>query len=101
MKIPYECQIFVCVNDRKGQSKSCADGGSSVIRAKLKEEVKKRWPSGEVRVSQSLCMGLCAHGPNIAVYPFNVWYSAVTLKDIEKILIDVEALLKNKTGSNS
>ncbi len=95
MKIPYECQIFVCVNDRKGQAKSCADGGSPELRTKLKDEVKKRWPAGEVRVSQSLCMGLCSHGPNIAVYPFNVWYSAVTLNDIEKILADVDLLLKN------
>lgn len=97
MKVPYECQIFVCVNDRKGKSKSCADGDSPLIREKLKEGVKKKWPSGEVRVSQSLCMGLCAHGPNIVVYPFNVWYSAATLNDIEKILSDVESLLKTDT----
>ena len=94
MNVPYKCHIFVCVNDRKGEAKSCADGGNAETRKKLKEEAKKRWPSGEVRVSQSLCMGLCSKGPNVVLYPQNLWYSGVSPADVGRILDDVQKLLQ-------
>jgi (2Fe-2S) ferredoxin len=92
-KSPYECHVFVCINDRKGEGRSCADGNSVEIRLRLKEEAKKRWPSHVVRVSQSLCMGLCEYGPNVMIYPHGVWFSAVRLNDVDAIINKIETLL--------
>jgi len=94
-KSPYKCHVFVCINDRKGEGQSCADGNSREIRLRLKEEAKKRWPSNVVRVSQSLCMGVCEYGPNVMIYPHGVWFSAVTVNDVDAIINEIERLLQN------
>ena len=92
-KAPYTCQIFVCTNDRHGKKKSCADGNASAVRSRLKAEIKDRGWKARVRVSQSGCMGLCMKGPNVILYPENVWFSGVTETDIPDILAKVEPLL--------
>ncbi|MEN6428886.1 MAG: (2Fe-2S) ferredoxin domain-containing protein [Phycisphaerales bacterium] len=84
---PYKCHVFVCVNDRGGTRKSCADGNSKEIAVRLKETAKARgFPPGTVRVSQSLCLGLCDFGPNVVLYPQRIWFQAVTMDDIDRIL---------------
>jgi (2Fe-2S) ferredoxin len=91
---PYTCHVFVCVNDRGGEQRSCADGNSVQIRQRLKEEALKKWPSDIVRVSQSLCMGLCQHGPNVMIYPHNIWFSAVKPDDVDSIINEIELVLQ-------
>lgn len=91
---PYKCHVFVCVNDRGGTRKSCADGNNKEIAVRLKEMAKARFPAGEVRVSQSLCLGLCEHGPNVVLYPQRIWFQAVTPDDIDRILDAVEQALQ-------
>jgi (2Fe-2S) ferredoxin len=84
---PYKCHVFVCVNDRGGTRKSCADGNSKEIAVRLKEAAKARgFAPGAVRVSQSLCLGLCEFGPNVVLYPQRIWFQAVTADDIDRIL---------------
>jgi len=83
---PYKCHVFVCVNDRGGTRKSCADGNSKEIAARIKEAAKIRFAAGEVRVSQSLCLGLCEFGPNVVLYPQRIWFQGVTGDDIDRIL---------------
>ena len=90
---PYVCHLFICVNDRHGERQSCADGKSMEIKDLLKAEVEKRGWKGKVRVSHSGCMGLCAQGPNVMVYPQGLWFSAVTAADAEAILAEVAKTL--------
>ena len=92
---PYACHIFVCVNDRHGARKSCADGDNPSIRIRLKEEVANRGWRPQVRVSQCGCMGLCADGPNVILYPQKIWYSDVSHADVDAILSAVEGILKS------
>jgi len=87
-KTPFKCHIFVCVNDRHGASKSCADNGSKEIRLSLKQTLKIRGIEG-VRVSQSLCLGVCEQGPNIMLYPQGVWFSDVKIEDVNSIIKEV------------
>ena len=90
---PYVCHVFVCTNDRGGKKKSCADNDSPLIRKALKEGVNERGWKGKVRVSQSGCMGLCAKGPNVMVYPQKIWYSQVSTDDVDLILSKIEEVL--------
>ena len=92
-KSPYDSHVFVCTNDRGGVRKSCADGNSQEIRARLKAEIKNRGWKGRVRVSQCGCMGLCAEGPNVMVYPQKSWFPAVTEKDTDDIIARLENML--------
>jgi len=91
---PYLCHVFVCINDRKGARKSCADGNSSEIRRLLKEEIANRGWKPKIRISQSGCLGVCDSGPNVMLYPQQDWFSGVHVNDVPKILNRIEAILK-------
>ena len=93
-KSPYDSHVFVCTNDRGGVRKSCADGNSQEIRALLKSEINQRGWKGRVRVSQCGCMGLCAKGPNVMIYPQKSWFSAVTSEDANDIITRIESMLE-------
>ena len=92
-KSPYDSHVFVCTNDRGGVRKSCADGNSQEIRTRLKSEINNRGWKGRVRVYQCGCMGLCAKGPNVMIYPQQSWFAAVTEEDTDAIIARLESML--------
>lgn len=79
---PYDKQIFVCTNDAKGEKASCGDHQGEAIFRQLRETAKARGLHPKIRVAQAKCLGQCAKGCNIMVYPDNVWYSGVTVDDV-------------------
>lgn len=83
---PYEKIVYVCVNERPPQEDSCGTRGSVDIARKLKETVKELKLPYKVRVSRVLCLGLCSIGPNLVIFPENVWYHGVKPEDIPEIL---------------
>jgi HAD superfamily hydrolase (TIGR01509 family) len=83
---PYLKHLYVCVNQRQVGEVCCAASRSEAICQRLKAYVKEHGLSGRVRVSSSGCMGLCAQGPNVMVYPGERWYSHVTLETVEEII---------------
>lgn len=85
-KHPYERVILVCVNERPLESSSCGGRGSVEIAKKIKSIVKERGLSDRIRVTRTLCFGLCEIGPNIAVFPDNVWYNHVKQEDVDDII---------------
>ena len=95
--MPYARIIFVCTNEREpGERPCCAHGGGAALRDRLKEMVKERRLRGRIRVSQSGCLDRCEEGPNIMVFPSNVWYSHVCEVDLERILDDIVAELEQE-----
>ena len=90
---PYISHVFVCTNDRGGERKSCADNNSKLIKAKLKEAVNEEGWKGKVRVSTSGCMGLCAKGSNVQIYPQKVWLSNVFPEDVDEIMSVLKGIM--------
>lgn len=90
LQLPYICHIFVCTNDRNGERKSCADNEGAQLRLLLKNAVEKRGWKSKIRVSQSGCLGQCGRGPNVMCYPQGIWFSQVTIHDIENIMQSIE-----------
>ena len=85
--IPYQKIIFVCTNHREDPQRPCCNRkGGSQFRAALKEAIAERNLQSKIRVSQSGCLGLCAEGPNVLIYPDGIWYAHVTESDLETIL---------------
>lgn len=82
---PFIAHVFICVNDRHGERKSCADGDSVRIKTELKQWIADNGWKGKVRVSTSGCLGLCASGPNVMIYPQKILFSEVAPNDIEQI----------------
>jgi (2Fe-2S) ferredoxin len=88
--VPHTKIVFVCTNRREeGERVCCASGGGAELRDKLKSMVKQRHLQSKIRVSASGCLDRCESGPNIMVFPDNVWYSHVTEADLEGILKDL------------
>ncbi len=90
---PFAAHVFVCTNDREGERKSCADNNSQLIKSKLKEAVNEKGWKGKVRVSNSGCMGLCAKGSNVMIYPQRIWFSEVLPEDSDKIVSAIEKIM--------
>ena len=91
---PYVCHVLVCTNDRHGERKSCADGQSVQLSEQLKEAVRQRSQlKGRVRISAAGCLGLCASGPNVILYPQAIWFSGVTPADLPHLLGAIEAVV--------
>jgi len=91
--IPYSAHVFICTNDRGGASKACVDNGSLLIKAQLKEIVAGKGWKGRVRISTSGCLGLCAKGPNVMIYPQRVWFSAVSPGELNEIIAALERIM--------
>ncbi|MDD2898042.1 MAG: (2Fe-2S) ferredoxin domain-containing protein [Desulfuromonadaceae bacterium] len=90
---PYVSHVFVCTNDRGGKSRSCSDNNSPLIKSKLKDAVNGNGWKGKVRVSTSGCMGLCANGPNVMIYPQKIWFSEVSPDDVDEIVSAVKRIV--------
>ena len=90
---PYVSHVFVCTKDRGGKRKSCADNNSQLIKSKLKDAVKEKGWKGKVRISTSGCMGLCAKGANVIIYPQKVWFSEVFPDDVDEIVSTIERVM--------
>ena len=90
---PYVAHVFVCTNDRGGKRKSCADNNGQLVKSKLKDAVNEKGWKGKVRISTSGCMGLCAKGSNVTIYPQEVWFSEVFPDDVDKIVSTIERVM--------
>lgn len=88
-KIPYEKCIFVCVNNHHGQKPSCGDHKGEEIFHKLREIAKARSLHPRMRVTQAKCLGQCATGTTIMIYPNNIWYRGVTIDNLGEIVEEV------------
>ena len=87
--VPYKKIVFVCVNRRAPGEACCAERASEPIAEALKARIKALGFGREVRVSKSGCQDVCAKGPNVMVFPDNVWYHGVTPADVERIVQDI------------
>lgn len=90
---PYVAHVFVCTNDREGKRKSCADNNTPLIKAELKNKFTEKGWRGKVRVSTSGCMGLCAKGANVIIYPQRIWFGGVFPENVDEIVTTVEQIM--------
>lgn len=80
--------VFVCENERPAADPlgCCAAKGGRQVRARLKAAVEAAGLKGKVRVNSAGCLGQCAHGVTVVVYPEAIWYGGVTLEDADRIV---------------
>ncbi len=83
---PYVRQLHVCINDRKGESRSCGYEGSEEIVEELRMVSKERNLKGKVRIVRSGCLDVCAFGPNMMIWPEGLWFMKVTKEDVPQIV---------------
>jgi len=60
-------------------------GNGGVIRA-FEEEIEKRGLAGRVDIRATGCHGMCEQGPNVVIYPAEIYYVKVTPEDVPEIV---------------
>ena len=80
----YDIHIFCCINEKTPDKKSCSMGNAKELGDYLKLQCKL--PDKKVRVSKSLCLGRCALGPVIVIYPEGIWYNYKDKNDLDLII---------------
>ncbi len=64
----------------------CHTAGSINTRRALQQEIDRKGLSGEVKVVETGCNGLCALGPIIVAYPEGVVYMSATPEDMPELV---------------
>lgn len=72
----------------------CTSSGSAAIIAEMEEQLKANGLDKEIKVIKTGCVGLCALGPVVVVYPEGAFYSRVKVEDVKEIV--EEHLLKGR-----
>jgi (2Fe-2S) ferredoxin len=82
-----EKHVFICLNERPpGHPKgSCTERGGPDLLAEFNRVLEAREAWGRVKITRSGCLGPCALGPNVLVYPDAVMYVGVTADDVAEI----------------
>lgn len=77
----YRTHVFVCTN-----GPYCGfDGNVEGLLSRLKQRVAEAGLGSEVRINRAGCLNQCGHGPNVVVYPDDVWYNGVQVEDADEV----------------
>ncbi len=84
----YQKHVFFCINQRQNGQVCCQNANASHFRDYTKASLQALGlhGPGKIRVSQSGCLGRCALGPVLVIYPEAVWYSYKSEADIDEII---------------
>jgi (2Fe-2S) ferredoxin len=84
----YQKHLFFCTNQKPDGKQCCQNAGAASFCEYAKNQLKARELFGpsKVRVSSAGCLGRCAKGPAMVIYPEGVWYTYQSLADIDEII---------------
>jgi (2Fe-2S) ferredoxin len=75
----------------------CIASGALAVSAAFTKELEDQGLAGEVRVIETGCLGPCAVGPVVLIYPDGIFYQNVQVEDVAEVV--EEHLLKGRVVS--
>lgn len=97
--------IALMPEEGKHQIMVCYSSGCESINSKAVYEKFLEFADGNLKVCKTGCLGLCGLGPNVLIYPGEIFYNRVKPEDVEEIVGKTRAgevvarlLYKDKDG---
>lgn len=98
--------IALVPKSKKHQIMVCYSSGCESINSKAVYEKFLEFEDGNLKVCKTGCLGLCGLGPNVLVYPGEIFYNRVKPEDVSEIVEKTRAgevvtrlLYKDKNGA--
>ena len=87
MNSKFDKHIFICTNDRGSDHPrgDCVRCGGLDIRMRFVHLINKNGLKGKVRANKSGCLDVCEIGPAIVIYPQNIWYTGISIDNVDEI----------------
>jgi NADH:ubiquinone oxidoreductase subunit F (NADH-binding)/(2Fe-2S) ferredoxin len=80
MEKKFRANVMLCAGT------GCVASGTMKVKTALQEELKKRGLEDEIEIVLTGCNGYCAKGPVMSVYPDEIFYQALTIEEIPKLV---------------
>ena len=103
---PYSRHVLVCTGSYCSPEKKGRQIYAELARLLQREDLL--FGPTRVKRGETPCLGVCAAGPIIAVYPDGIWYANVTSVQLERIVVEhlkhgrvVEELVFHRLGESS
>ncbi len=86
-KINFKRHILICTNIKENLDAPCCGRKESYgLCKRLKEYVKSKGLNTTVKITQVKCFSMCMDGPNMVVYPEQIWHHHVMPDDFDEII---------------
>ncbi len=84
----YRKHLLFCCNERKDKKLYCNRFNAKSMYRYAKDKCRKQNLLGanKICISESRCLGRCALGPVVVVYPEAIWYRWTNKADIDNII---------------
>jgi (2Fe-2S) ferredoxin len=88
-EVKHDLYIFICCN-RRASGVCCGSDERDDYFDQLKQLINEYKPKlkFKVKLNKSGCLGRCANGPNLVIFPYNVWYKFDCYADLEEIVLE-------------
>lgn len=103
---PYSRHVLVCTGSYCSPQKAGRQIYAELARLLQREDLL--FGPDRVKRGETPCLGVCAAGPIIVVYPDGIWYSNVTSALLERIVVEhlkhgrvVEELVFHRLGGSN
>jgi (2Fe-2S) ferredoxin len=86
--LDHDVFIFICAN-RRSSGVHCGSDEFDAAFESIRRLLNRFKPQlkHKIKLNKSGCLGKCGSGPNLVIFPDNIWYRFTSLSDLEEVIM--------------